>query len=186
MDYINVYKNAFSTPSYSNDHHIQYDYVINYLKTQFTSDSTFNIVDIGSGRGQLISLIKELFNNAKITSVDLDKFHFKDVNNFIKCDLSNPNDRIALLNNKYDILVSTDILEHLDISFIDNVIEVFSKMANISILAVANHSDIINGVELHTIQKGKLWWNNLIGKYFNINECLEKYNGRLFLYKLSN
>jgi 2-polyprenyl-3-methyl-5-hydroxy-6-metoxy-1,4-benzoquinol methylase len=186
MDYTKVYTNAFNTPSYSNDHHIQYDYVIDYLKTQFTSDSTFNIVDIGSGRGQLISLIKESFNNAKITSVDLEKFHFKEVNNFIKCDLSNSNDRAKLLENKYDILVSTDVLEHLDISFIDDVIQMFSKMSHKSILAVANHSDIINGVELHTIQKEKFWWNNLIGKYFNINECLEKYNGRLFLYKLSN
>lgn len=186
MDYTKVYTDAFNTASYSNDHHIQYDYVINYLKRQFTADSSFHIVDIGSGRGQLISLIKQSFNNAKITSVDLDNFHFKEVNNFIKCDLSNSNDRMTLSENKYDILVSTDVLEHLDISFIADVIKMFSKMADKSILAVANHSDIINGVELHTIQKDKLWWNNLIGKYFNINECLEKYNNRLFLYELSN
>lgn len=186
MNYTQVYTNAFNTDCYSNQHHIQYDYVINRLKLHFTADSRFNIIDIGSGRGQLISLIKESFNNANITSVDLNRFHSKDVNTFIKCDLSNSNERSALLENKYDVVVSTDVLEHLDLSFIENVIEVFSKLASISILAIANHSDIINGVELHTIQKGKLWWNELLGKYFKVDECLEKYDGRLFLYELSN
>jgi len=172
---------AFSEPKYSNEHHIQYDYVVTQIKKIYSTDDVFEVIDIGSGRGQLITLLQQNFKNVNITSVDLTKNHNISVP-FIACDLSNHDDRMNLLNKKYDILVCTDVLEHLDKSFINEVIVTFSKLSSISILAIANHSDILNGIELHTIQENNIWWENILLNVYNVKEYDTKYNNRLMLY----
>lgn len=139
------------------------------------------MIDIGSGRGQLIKLIKEKCNNINITSSDIDKFNNIDVN-FIKYDLSSDNDRKCLLKDNYDILTCTDVFEHLDKSFIDDTISLCSKLSKICIFAIANHSDIINNIELHTIQENDLWWDEYLKKYFYVEKKEINYNGRLYMY----
>jgi 2-polyprenyl-3-methyl-5-hydroxy-6-metoxy-1,4-benzoquinol methylase len=181
MDYNSVYAMAFSQQIYSNQHHIQYDYVIEKIKGIYNPDDVFELIDVGSGRGQFITLLQQKFKNVKITSVDLKKNHNISVP-FIACDLSKHDDRMNLLNKKYDILVCTDVLEHLDKSFINEVIVTFSKLSNIAILAIANHSDILNGIELHTIQENNIWWENILLKVYNIKEYDTKYNNTLMLY----
>jgi cyclopropane fatty-acyl-phospholipid synthase-like methyltransferase len=182
MDYKSVYKTAFSNISYSNDDHIQYDYVVKKLKTMFSPDDTFELIDVGSGRGQLLQLVRKEFKNAILTSVDLQKIHNVPVNYFIECDLSNNSDRLLLLNKKYDVLVCTDVLEHLDKSFIVDVFNTFFKLSNKSILAIANHSDILDGVELHTIQENNQWWEIYINTFYSIDDMVSAYNGRLYMY----
>jgi 2-polyprenyl-3-methyl-5-hydroxy-6-metoxy-1,4-benzoquinol methylase len=181
MNYLNIYTQSFNDATYSNSHHIQYDYVIDILKLKYKQNDTFSIIDIGSGRGQLISLIKNNFVNCNITSVDLKKFHPYEVNTFIPCDLSNSIDRNNLIGI-YDVLVSTDVFEHLDKSFIQQVIQTCSKLSKFCIFAIANHSDILNGIELHTIQEPYSYWNMLLEQYFIIKEFKIVYGDRLYLY----
>lgn len=182
MDYLDIYKKTFAIDSYSNEHHIQYDFIVNELKKIYSDiDRQFKLIDIGSGRGQVLSYIKNIYTNANITSVDLEKFNNIKIDNFIKCDLSNQTDRNNICG-LYDILICTDVFEHLDKSFIEDVINMCSKLSNKCIFGIANHSDIQNGIELHTIQENDLWWDKIILKYFNINDKLIKYDGRLFLY----
>jgi 2-polyprenyl-3-methyl-5-hydroxy-6-metoxy-1,4-benzoquinol methylase len=185
MDYNAVYSMAFSQSEYSNDHHIQYDYVIEKLKQIYNTNDIFELIDIGSGRGQLIALLQQNFKNINITSVDLKKNHNISVS-FITCNLSKHDDRMNLLNKTYDVLVCTDVLEHLDKSFINEVITLFSKLSSKSILAIANHSDVLNGIELHTIQENNVWWENILLKVYNIKEYDTKYNNRLLLYTLDS
>jgi hypothetical protein len=52
MDYLSVYINAFNIPSYSAEHHIQYDYIIDAILNP--NNSYNNIIDIGSGRRHVI------------------------------------------------------------------------------------------------------------------------------------
>lgn len=182
MDYKSVYQTAFSNHNYSNSHHIQYDYVVQKLKTIFSPDDTFELIDVGSGRGQLLQLVRTEFKNAILTSVDLQQIHTVPVSYFIKCDLSKKSDRDALLTKRYDVLVCTDVLEHLDKSFIVDVFDMFSKLSNKSILSIANHSDVLNGVELHTIQEDNQWWETYIKTFYSIDDMVSAYNGRLFMY----
>jgi hypothetical protein len=55
-----------------------------------------------------------------------------------------------------------------------------SKLATHSILAIANHSDIWNGIELHTLQRDYVWWSNLIEKYNVIQKSQNLYNNLLY------
>lgn len=184
MNYKSVYESAFSNITYSAEHHIQYDYVLEKLQTIFVPTDTFEVIDIGSGRGKLISMILEHFPNVTITSVDLKKFNDITVHSFIECDLSKHEDRVKLLAKKYDVLLCMDVLEHLHKSFIQDIFSLFSKLSNRAIISIANHSDIVNGVELHTIQESYPWWNNLIDEVYIINENRHNYNDMLFMYDL--
>jgi len=183
VNYLNIYETCFDNESYSKDHHIQYDFVVDEIKKLFINktESEFSLIDIGSGRGQLINLIQKNFNNVKITSVDLKKFNDLDIN-FIKCNLSLENERELLKNNVYDVLSCTDVFEHLDKSFIEEVISLCSSLSKNCIFAIANHSDIINNIELHTIQENDIWWEKYLLKYFEIKEKHIKYDNRLYMY----
>lgn len=183
MDYSKIYSTCFKNIDYSNDEHIQYLFVIkNIIELNLNQNS---IIEIGSGRGQnLLKILnnKDNLKNLKITSVDLDNYHNLDIDKFIKCNLSIKDDIDALLTNKYDILICTDVFEHLDKSFIEDVIKMCSKISAYSIFAIANHSDIWNGIELHTIQENDIWWENLLNKYFILDKKEVHYNGRLYMY----
>lgn len=176
MNYLDVYSKCFADTDYSNHYHTQYDYAIARLKTRYERTAKFRVIDVGSGRGQVIKLLKSNFPNCEIVSVDLMNFHNIPVNNFVICDLSKEADRTRLKADygKFDVLVNTDVLEHLDKSFIEDVIKLFSELSSLSILAIANHSDIVNGVELHTIQENHKWWGDMLSKYFKIEqtECV--------------
>jgi len=85
-----------------------YKYVINELLKINTFNSLF---DIGSGRGNLISSIRKIFPNIKISTSDIQKFHdFDEV--FYQIDLYD----VSTLNqiDKHDIITCTDLLEHIE------------------------------------------------------------------------
>lgn len=184
MDYLNVYTNTFSDNTYSNHDHVQYSLGIHAISEHFKNDSTFKLIDIGSGRGQLLNNIRSSYPNARITSVDLQKFHNNpsSYDEFISCNLSLKTDRDNIVD-KYDILTCTDVFEHLDLSFIEDVVAKCAELAPYSFLAIANHSDIWNGVELHTIQKDTEWWSSLLSKYYKINSYESKSNGALMVFR---
>jgi 2-polyprenyl-3-methyl-5-hydroxy-6-metoxy-1,4-benzoquinol methylase len=183
MDFLSIYTRAFGNLTYSAEHHIQYDYV---LKNIFMFGLKSNkIIDIGSGRGHIIRLLnscKERLEDFSITSVDLKKFHGETVDEFIPCDLSKPDNRGNLLNKHYDILVCTDVFEHLEKSFIEDTIKMCAQLSKKCIFCIANHSDVFDGVELHLIQESDLWWENILNKYFNLSNKEVHFGGRLYNY----
>ena len=177
MNYLEVYNNSFINDSYSvhDENTVRYQHCMNYLKLNKVN----TIIDIGSGRGVMLKMIKSNFHDIKIVSADLNKYHSIDDIDFIKLDLSNEQDRNILLekyeNNKFDLLICLDVLEHLNKSFIESVINLFSKISKQCILTIANHSDILNGVELHTIQEDFTFWAPLIKTHFDILNYNEYY-----------
>ena len=184
MNYLDIYTNSFSNPAYSKDGYIdpKNKYIIDCIRDEHVN----NIIDISSGRGALVKLIKVIFPDIKILSTDLKKFHEENVD-FIKLDLSIVEDRNKLIDNEiYDLLTCMDVLEHLDKSFIDDVLYMISNISKTVILTIANHSDIFDGVELHTIQEDYTYWGPLLSKYFDTVYYEEKYfiNGKPKLYLL--
>jgi cyclopropane fatty-acyl-phospholipid synthase-like methyltransferase len=178
MDYSFIYQKTFENPNYSNSHHIQYDYVMDKLNLKLKEqDGNLSLIDIGSGRGQLIKYISDIYSKQiRITSLDVSKFHNYDVD-FINCDLSKKEDLDKLKNFKFDILTCTDVFEHLDKSFIDNVIDMCSQIGTYCLFVIANHSDKWNNIELHTIQENIEWWREKLIKYFTINSEKSLYKG---------
>jgi len=152
-----------------------YKYVINELLKINTFNSLF---DIGSGRGNLISSIRKIFPNIKISTSDIQKFHdFDEV--FYQIDLYD----VSTLNqiDKHDIITCTDVLEHIEEKYINNILKKISEKCEIAIFTIANHSDIINGVELHLIQKDEKFWTEILSQHFKIKNLEIAYNNRLYL-----
>lgn len=186
MDYLDIYSNAFTNNNYSSGHHIQYDWVIDKLKSKFVISDIFTIIDIGSGRGHMLKLLHEHFPNAIITSVDLKNFHnLNFIHEFKLCDITSLEDRNRLIENKYDVLINLDFLEHIEEKYIDDIIETFYKLAPYSIIAIANHSDIFDGVELHLIQQNNKWWEYKLQKIFDISYFKSNSENTLYFYELN-
>jgi hypothetical protein len=180
MDYKNVYDEAFSISRYNTHPDDEFRYVItnDYIKSNIIE----TLIDIGSGRGKLLEVLKKDYSDLYIMSCDINKYHEVEVD-FETIDLSNP-DTYCYFDFKYDLLTCLDVLEHLDKSYIEKVLEYFSKISKKCILTIANHSDKLNGVELHTIQEDDSYWTPLIKRYFMIDKYDEYYivNGKARLY----
>lgn len=130
-------------------------------------------------------MIHTEFPNVKITSVDLDNFHNLDIiNDFKYCDITSNEDRNKLLNKKYDCLINLDFLEHIEKKYIDDIIKLFSDLSSYCIIAVANHSDIFDGVELHLIQENNNWWKSKIEQQFNITYYKNNNRDTLYFYEV--
>ena len=184
MDYNKIYADIFKLSEYNSDNSVSYERAINFLKKVNQVISIDNITDIGSGKANLIKKIRDI-NELRIFSYDLECFYninkFKNIE-FNCLNLSNKKE----LSKIYDthILFCLDVMEHIEEKYIDNILEIFSKKSPFCFLTIANHSDIINGNELHLIQKDNIFWDEKIKKYFNILEYETFYEKRLMCYSL--
>jgi trans-aconitate methyltransferase len=184
MDYLDIYTGAFSNDTYSSDHHVQYDWVIDKLKSKFLKYDIFTIIDVGSGRGHMLKLLHDHFPNAIITSVDLKNFHnLEFVKYFQNCDITSAADRNKLLLKNYDVLINLDFLEHIEEKYIEDILDTFNKLSSYCIIAVANHSDILDGIELHLIQQNNKWWQSKLEKVFNISYIKQNEKNTLYFYE---
>lgn len=164
MDYKEVYTELFNTKDYSvhSEDEFRYQITNNFIK----NNNIKNLIDIGSGRGVLLNLIKKENPNIEILSTDLENFH--DLNfEFKKINLSDKQ-TYFYPKNKYDVLTCLDVLEHLEKDFIGDVFTWFSKISNSQILTIANHSEILNGKEIHTIQEDLSYWEPIVSKSLEI------------------
>jgi len=182
MNYKKVYKEMFSIQNYNSDHSVSYSLATKFLKEIESTNEISTISDIGSGKGHLI---KRLPTEKKIYSYDLQNFLDKELKNkvtFSHLDLSDATSLNKI--TKTDILFCLDVLEHLEEKYVEQVLRRFSKSCDFCFLTIANHSDIIGGVELHLIQEGKEYWSSKISKYFDILSIESEYNNRLIIYGL--
>lgn len=175
--YKEVYKNLFANLDYYNSDLGCYNY--KYVINELNKINKFNsILDVGTGRGNLIKLISKQYPEIKISTSDIEDFHHMEFP-FHKIDLTD----VGTLKDieKHDIVTCTDVLEHLPESVIKDVIEILSKKCKIAIFTIANHSEIINGVQLHLIQKDLDFWKKTLKDFFEIKNSETYYNGRLYL-----
>jgi hypothetical protein len=82
---------------------------------------------------------------------------------------------------QFELLTCLDVLEHIEKKCVDDVLHNFSLISEYSVLTIANHSDVLNGVELHVIQEKMTFWLPYLNKYFEVLDQREHYNGRLYL-----
>jgi methylase of polypeptide subunit release factors len=73
MDYKKIYESSFNQTGYNlhPDNEFRFQFVNDYIKTNEIN----SIIDIGSGRGNILKIIKETYPNVEVTSTDIKKFH---------------------------------------------------------------------------------------------------------------
>lgn len=181
MDYRSMYDAAFSNPTYNIRNESEISVNLSMRAAMKTDCKT--IIDVGSGRGVFLKEIHNIKNDVKIVSLDLNNYHNLDFVEFHKFNFSNC--ETFEIKEKYDLLTCMDVLEHVDKLIIEESIRFLSKLAKTAVLGIANHSDIIDGVELHLIQENAEWWTELLSKYFTIDAMVPYYSGRLYVFNVT-
>jgi hypothetical protein len=184
MDYKTVYTDIFKNNiNYNYPSSVSYEKAINYFKIVNNTKKIEKIADVGSGRGNLIKEINKIYKD-KIYSYDLECYYDTTEYNNVLFKQINLCDNSFVELEKVDFLFCLDVLEHLEENKIKNILKTFSKFSNYSFFTIANHSDIIGGVELHLIQKNHFYWDEIINNYFTIINYQSFYDNRLMCYSL--
>lgn len=141
-----------------------------------------NIIDVGCGKGHYSrALIKDGFK--KIVGVEISSFCSQ---NFLT-DIEHTNADFLeysreILTNQYDICLCMDVLEHIEPVNIDTFLSNIHRISKECILGIANHSDIIEGVELHLIRENSNWWKEKLLNFYDDIQILDNKQERFFIY----
>lgn len=112
-----------------------------------------SIIDFGCGKGRLVERLREEYSNVVVDGYDPGNKTFD-----------------TSLNDRYvDLLISTDVLEHVEPEFIDQTLEYLStKSKYIYHLIALSPAKLIlpDGRNAHLIQKNPEWWRQ---KFIDLN-----------------
>lgn len=149
-----LYNRAYQDPTYNPKEAMKIKWVREWVEEQDLK----TVLDVGCGRGHYLKEIT--FADGLEPSTYLCENELKDFN-VINSDIQS-----LKTDKKWDGLYCMDVLEHIDPSEIEAVVEKLSKLAPKAMYGIANHSDPFNGVELHLIQEDVHWWRTLLSKYY--------------------
>ena len=116
-----------------------------YLDKFIRNYNPKTILDFGCGTGGLAQGIKETYSNLEVTGYDP----------------GNPKYSESLDNKKFDMIVSTDVLEHIEPAYLNDTLSYLSKRCNLCyhLIALAPSTVILpDGRNAHLIQESAAWW----------------------------
>ena len=120
---------------------------INYLKPK-------NILDYGCGNGVLLKLLKHKYTKINIDGYDPAIKEFS-----------------VIPKNHYDMIINTDVLEHIPKSDIGYVVNHIKSLSN-NVFFCLHHGKawtiLPNGENAHITIEPKEWYHNLMRNYFDI------------------
>jgi len=120
---------------------------IDYLKPK-------NILDYGCGNGVLLKLLRHKYPEINIDGYDPAIKEFS-----------------VIPQNHYDMIINTDVLEHIPKSDIGDVVNHIKSLSN-NVFFCLHHGKawtiLPNGENAHTTIEPKEWYHNLMKKYFDI------------------
>ncbi|TXJ37772.1 methyltransferase domain-containing protein [Brachyspira aalborgi] len=120
---------------------------IDYLKPK-------NILDYGCGNGVLLKLLRHKYTKINIDGYDPAIKEFS-----------------IIPNNHYDMIINTDVLEHIPKSDIADVVNHIKSLSN-NVFFCLHHGKawtiLPNGENAHITIEPKEWYHNLMKKYFDI------------------
>ncbi len=161
-DYKSIYAKAFLVGTYNR--HPPNEPRFCFARDVIRMHNARTVVDVGSGRGDFLRSLPEKID---VTSVDLDRFH--DVScRFVHADLTclGPSG----LGLSADVLTCLDMLEHVGEDLLDKVLKELERVAPVAVITVSNHSDIVAGMELHSIQEPAEWWYNKLSMHYFVEK----------------
>ena len=128
---------------------------IDYLKPK-------NILDYGCGNGVLLKLLKHKYTKINIDGYDPAIKEFS-----------------VIPNSHYDMIINTDVLEHIPKSDIADVVNHIKSLSN-NIFFCLHHGKaytiLPNGENAHITIEPKEWYHNLMKNYFDIIISLKARN----------
>jgi len=145
-----IYDHVYLTnPKYDEQYAVKINFI---LKELFYLSNNTKIIDIGCGKGHYLrALSNKGFNN--LLGLELSEECCREHLNLLPHINANFIDYNILIKDKeFDLALCRDMLEHIPLDNIDSVIENIDRISNFSLLGIANHSDVFDGVELHLIQ----------------------------------
>lgn len=177
-NYLETYRMAFENADY-NGPSVSYEKAKNFIN----GHNPNSVLNVGSGRGNLERLLQE--ETFSLSSCDIENFLDEGINtNFFEVDLTKPESLQTL--PQCEVLTCLDVLEHIEEVYIDSILKRFSEVSNKCYFTIANHSDMMNGVQLHLIQKPCDFWTPVLEKYFKVDFLEHHYSNRLMLYSLTS
>lgn len=89
---------------------------------------------------------------------------------------------------KFDAAICICVLEHCTEENLGPHIKSIAKISDSVLFGISNHSDrVLNGIELHPIQRDQDWWNKKISKYFKeVKSSAHLVDGRFFFIEAYN
>lgn len=89
-------------------------------------------------------------------------------------------------NRQFEAIICMDVLEHIPLPSLKENLIALSRMLKDEgaiLFFIANHSDIINGKELHLIQEDEHWWKEKLEQFFPYVKFLtSQFQGRGFYF----
>lgn len=178
--YKNIYDNTYNKVENYNFHNLVKDIYVDVYAAYVNG----RILDAGCGEGiHLKRMLRNGYNafGIELSTVCCEKY---------LCDVPHENTDILSFSQKgeyFDGLICMDVLEHIPYENINDTIESLSKIADSAFFGIANHSDVLNGIELHLIQKGYDWWLNTLKKHYKIVQFItEQFDSKFFYIYCSN
>jgi 2-polyprenyl-3-methyl-5-hydroxy-6-metoxy-1,4-benzoquinol methylase len=123
-----------------------------YLEKIISDNAPASILDFGCGLGNLIQTLREQYPNKEIQGYDPGNENFS--NQFV--------------NKKFDLVVSTDVLEHIEPDFLDATLQFLKNKSDrfYHLIALAPSSVTLpDGRNAHLILETCDWWKN---KFVNL------------------
>jgi 2-polyprenyl-3-methyl-5-hydroxy-6-metoxy-1,4-benzoquinol methylase len=117
-----------------------------------------SILDFGCGKGRLINKIKEIFPDIDVSGYDP----------------ANPEFNESLDNKKFDMIISSDVLEHVEPEFINETLQYLKTRSRYfyHLIACSPAKLILpDGRNAHLIIENQLWWRS---KFSNHNYKIVK------------
>jgi len=123
-----------------------------YLETIIDTCNPKSILDFGCGVGALVNTLSLKYPQKKISGYDPGNENFSN----------------TFENQKFDLVISTDVLEHIEPEFLDQTLEFLKEKSNrfYHLIALAPSTTILpDGRNAHLILKSKDWWRD---KFINL------------------
>lgn len=137
------------------------------------------IIDVGCGQGHYSRYL--ISKGYDVTGIELSDVCCKKFLFDVKHICMSVVDYVEQHNDRFDFVLCTDVLEHLHVSDIPSVLKGFSNMSDVALLGIANHSSVVDGNELHLIQKPAEWWTEQLNPYFRkTSVCMNIKDGLFF------
>lgn len=154
MSYANYYSDKTSD---IDDHwffftQIQFEWILKLLKVHYAPDDMFSVMDLGCGTGRLLSMIADVFPNAKLNGVDgtpkMVKTSLNRLGNDATITQANLNNYVP--DQSYDVVISTTVMHHLDDP--DAHLKMIGDMAN-------THAFVSEfAIDTLTLKLANIWW----------------------------
>ena len=143
-------------------------------------DEINSMVDIGAGRGAIVKYFLDNHPNVDVLSADLDNYH-RYPTRFQAIDLSVSEFE---LDKVYDLVTCFDVIEHLAEPHSVDILTKLRPYGKYFLYAIANHSDVHQGYQLHLTRRDREFWDKEISKHYEIISAENAHHNSLYMYLL--